>query len=39
LIESQRHWQALAYEQGPDFDFEAYLEKVRKQMQARNQLG
>ena len=39
LLESQRHWQALAYDQGPDFDFEAYLEKVRKQMEARNQQG
>ena len=39
LLESHRHWQALAYDQGPDFDFEAYLEKVRKQMEARNQQG
>jgi hypothetical protein len=32
LLESQRHWQAVAYEQGPDFDFDTYLEKVRNQM-------
>ena len=32
LLESHRHWQAVAYEQGPDFDFDAYLEKVRNQM-------
>lgn len=32
LIESQRHWLAIAYEQGPDFDFATYLDKVRNQM-------
>ena len=32
LIESHRHWLAIAYDQGPDFDFPAYLDKVRNQM-------
>lgn len=37
LMESQRHWLTLAYKQGPNFDFEAYLEKVRKQMSKENE--
>lgn len=32
LIATHKHWQALAFEQGPDFNFDAYLEKVRNQM-------
>jgi hypothetical protein len=28
--ESQRNWQSIAYEQDPQFDFAAYLEKNRK---------
>jgi hypothetical protein len=32
LAESKRHWQALAFDQGPDFDFATYLEKVRNEM-------
>lgn len=37
LIATQKHWQALAFEQGPDFDFEAYLEKVRNQMTQKDE--
>jgi hypothetical protein len=32
LFESHRHWLAIAYDQGPNFDFPAYLEKVRVEM-------
>lgn len=32
LAESHRHWQSIAFEQGPDFDFNAYLEQVRNSM-------
>jgi hypothetical protein len=32
LEESHRHWQAIAFEQGPDFDFGAYLEEARQAM-------
>ena len=32
LNESKRHWQALAFEQGHEFDFAAYLEEVRSSM-------
>jgi hypothetical protein len=32
LAASRRHWEALAFEQGPDFDFPAYLEEVRSSM-------
>jgi hypothetical protein len=35
LAESHRHWQAIAYEQGPDFDFGEYLEQVRNSMQTQ----
>jgi hypothetical protein len=37
LIATHKHWQAIAFEQGPDFDFEAYLEKVRNQMTQKNE--
>jgi len=32
LTDSKRHWKALAFEQGPDFDFAKYLEEVRNEM-------
>lgn len=32
LSESHRHWQTLAYEQGPHFDFNDYLAQVRNHM-------
>jgi hypothetical protein len=31
-LPSQKHWEAIAFSQGPDFDFDEYLEKVRLQM-------
>jgi len=30
VAHSQREWQAIAFEQDPQFDFAAYLEKNRK---------
>lgn len=32
LAESDRHWQSIAFEQDPNFNFAAYLEKNRTEM-------